>query len=72
VDILCALALANGELVSKDELMQRLWPGRAVEEGNLYVHMSALRAALGERPGGAVGSKPCPAGVTGSSDRRPP
>ena len=41
--ILCALAEAKGEIVSKDELMARLWPGRVVEEGNLHVHVSALR-----------------------------
>src|ERR1700720_3378054 len=46
--ILCALAGAKGEIVSKDELMARLWPGRIVEEGNLHVHVSALRKALGE------------------------
>jgi hypothetical protein len=37
--ILCALAEARGEIVSKDELMARLWPGRIVEEGNLHVHV---------------------------------
>jgi TolB-like protein len=46
--ILCALAEAKGEIVSRDELMARLWPGRIVEEGNLHVHVSALRKALGE------------------------
>src|SRR5262245_39566041 len=46
--ILCALAEARGEIVSKDELMPRLWPGRIVEEGNLHVHVSALRKALDE------------------------
>ena len=46
--ILCALAEAKGEIVSKDELMARLWPGRIVEEGNLHVHISALRKALDE------------------------
>src|SRR5437870_10002824 len=46
LDILCALAAADGEVVSKDELMRRLWPGRAVEENNLHVHVSALRKAL--------------------------
>src|SRR5215472_3025941 len=44
--ILCALAEAKGEVVSKDELMRRLWPGRIVEEGNIHVHVSALRKAL--------------------------
>ena len=46
--ILCALAEARGEIVSKDELMARLWPGRIVEEGNLHVHVSALRKSLDE------------------------
>ena len=46
--ILCALAEAKGEIVSKDELMARLWPGRIVEEGNLHVHVSGLRKALDE------------------------
>src|SRR6516162_5280504 len=46
LDILCALAAAKGEVVGKDELMNRLWPGRIVEEGNVHVHVSALRKAL--------------------------
>jgi len=41
--ILRALAEAKGEIVSKDELMAQAWPGRVVEEGNLHVHVSALR-----------------------------
>src|SRR6516225_5105051 len=44
--ILCALAEAKGEVVGKDELMNRLWPGRIVEEGNIHVHVSALRRSL--------------------------
>ncbi len=48
LDILCALAAAKGEIVGKDELMARLWPGRIVEEGNIHVHVSALRKALDE------------------------
>ena len=46
--ILCVLAEAKGEVVSKDDLMARLWPGRIVEEGNLHVHVSALRKSLDE------------------------
>ena len=46
LDILCALACANGEIVSKDKLMSRVWPDIAVEEGNIHVHVSALRKAL--------------------------
>ena len=50
--ILCALAEAKGEIVSKDELMARLWPDRIVEEGSLHVHVSALRKALDGHDGG--------------------
>jgi adenylate cyclase len=46
--ILCALAEARGEIVGKDALMTRLWPDRIVEEGNLHVHVSALRKSLDE------------------------
>jgi len=49
LDILCALAAAKGEVVGKDELMNRLWPGRIVEEGNIHVHVSALRKALDDQ-----------------------
>jgi DNA-binding winged helix-turn-helix (wHTH) protein/TolB-like protein len=48
LDILCALAVAKGAIVGKDELLALLWPGRIVEEGNLHVHVSARRKALGE------------------------
>src|SRR6516165_4026104 len=47
IGILCELAAAKGEVVRKDELLGRLWPGRIVEEANLHVHISALRKALG-------------------------
>jgi TolB-like protein len=50
--VLCVLAEAKGEIVSKDELMARLWPGRIIEEGNLHVHVSALRKSLDEHGAG--------------------
>jgi len=46
LDILCVLASAKGEIVSKDELMRRVWPNAVVEEGNIQVHVSAIRKAL--------------------------
>jgi adenylate cyclase len=49
LDVLHLLASAEGAVVSKDELMTRLWPGRTVAENNLHVHISALRKALDER-----------------------
>jgi TolB-like protein len=48
LDVLHLLASAEGAVVSKDELMTRLWPGRTVAENNLHVHISALRKALDE------------------------
>jgi TolB-like protein/Tfp pilus assembly protein PilF len=48
LDILCVLASAEGKVVSKDELMGRVWPGVVVEENNLHVHIWALRKALYE------------------------
>ncbi len=36
-----------GELVTKDDLMGRVWPGVVVEENTLQVHISAIRKALG-------------------------
>ncbi|KVD82509.1 hypothetical protein WS62_22970 [Burkholderia sp. ABCPW 14] len=46
-DILAALASADGRLVTKDELMQAVWPDTVVEENNIQVHLSAVRKALG-------------------------
>lgn len=47
-DVLVALVRQRGHLVTKDELLTRLWPGSFVEEGSLNVCVSALRKALGE------------------------
>ena len=46
-DLLAALVARAGHLVTKDELIARIWAGRVVEEGNLHVHVSALRKVLG-------------------------
>jgi TolB-like protein len=48
-DVLMALIEANGAVVSKDELISRVWPGRIIEEGNLRAQIRALRMALVER-----------------------
>jgi predicted ATPase/DNA-binding winged helix-turn-helix (wHTH) protein len=48
LDILIALVERPGELVSKDELMIRVWPNTFVEPANLTVHIAALRRALGD------------------------
>jgi len=46
LEILIALLERRGELVSKRDLMARVWPNVFVEPANLTVHMSALRRAL--------------------------
>jgi predicted ATPase/DNA-binding winged helix-turn-helix (wHTH) protein len=46
-DILTACLERPGELISKAELLEAAWPGIAVEENTLQVHMSALRKILG-------------------------
>ena len=46
LEILIALLERHGELVSKQDLMARVWPNVFVEPANLTVHMSALRRAL--------------------------
>ena len=44
--ILIVLLERPGELVTKQELMARVWPNLFVEPANLSVHISALRRAL--------------------------
>lgn len=46
LEILIVLLERHGELVSKQDLMARVWPNVFVEPANLTVHMSALRRAL--------------------------
>lgn len=45
--VLALLVENRGRVVTKDELLQTLWPDTFVEEGILTVHISALRKALG-------------------------
>jgi predicted ATPase/DNA-binding winged helix-turn-helix (wHTH) protein len=48
LDILITLVERGGELVSKEELMTRVWPKMFVEPANLTVHVAALRRVLGD------------------------
>ena len=52
IALLEALLEARGSIVSKDALMERVWPGIAVEESNLTVQVAALRKTLGPAPDG--------------------
>jgi non-specific serine/threonine protein kinase len=46
-DLLAALVDRAGHLVTKDELLERVWPKIVVEEAVLHVQVSALRKVLG-------------------------
>jgi predicted ATPase/DNA-binding winged helix-turn-helix (wHTH) protein len=46
-EIVSELVQAGGKLISKNDLLQRVWPGLSVEEIALRVHVSAIRKALG-------------------------
>ena len=50
-DLLLELVANRGDVVTKDLLLERVWPGQFVEENNLTVQISALRKAFGERKG---------------------
>jgi DNA-binding winged helix-turn-helix (wHTH) protein len=47
-DLLLVLLEADGSLVTKGELMNRVWPGIVVTEGNLKAQVSALRRTFGQ------------------------
>lgn len=45
--LLLALLEAQGRLMTKDELLEKVWPGVIVEENTIHSQISALRKALG-------------------------
>lgn len=47
-DLLLTLVERRGEVISKNELLDKVWANQFVEENNLTVHVAALRKALGE------------------------
>src|SRR3981189_3018440 len=48
LDLLIVLLEARGKLVTKDELMSRVWPETGVEENTPQAQVSTIRKALGE------------------------
>src|SRR5215475_12131043 len=46
-EIIAELVQAEGELVPKNALIERVWPGVFVEESAVRVHIAAIRKALG-------------------------
>src|SRR5262245_46976676 len=47
-DLLLVLVRNAGKDLTKDELLNAVWPGQILEESNLAVNISAVRRALGE------------------------
>jgi DNA-binding winged helix-turn-helix (wHTH) protein/Tol biopolymer transport system component len=52
LEMLLVLLRQRGEVVSKQELMERVWPDSFVEEGNLTQNIFLLRRELGKTPEG--------------------
>lgn len=50
-DLLVELIRSSGSVVTKDDLLTRVWPDQIVEENNLFVQVSALRKLLGNGNG---------------------
>ncbi len=46
-DVLVALVVRRGQVVTKSQLLDLVWPDVAVEESNVQVQVSALRKCLG-------------------------
>ena len=46
-EVVTVLVQSASEFVTKDHLMERVWPGGIVGEGTIHVHISAVRKALG-------------------------
>src|SRR5512133_2126588 len=52
LEMLLVLVEKAGHIVGKDELLQKVWPGVFIEEGNLARHVFTLRQLLGNAPDG--------------------
>ena len=66
LDVLTVLVSRPGELVSKDAIMNAVWPDVVIEEKNFTVQISTLRRVLDNgRRDGAV-SRPKPGAATAS------
>jgi predicted ATPase/DNA-binding winged helix-turn-helix (wHTH) protein len=53
LDLLIALVERAGTVVSKNDLLARVWPDVIVDEGSLRVQIAGLRKALGDGEAGA-------------------
>lgn len=58
LEVLHELLLRAGEVVTKDEILDAVWPGVIVVEGSLTTAISKLRKALGERQDNIIETVP--------------
>ena len=68
-DTLLVLVENAGRLVTKQELLDTVWPETTVEENNLNHNVSVLRKALGRKPRASSTSRPCRAWAIASPHR---
>jgi predicted ATPase len=50
LEVLVYLAERPGQLVSKEELLKRVWPGRVISDSGLRLCVCEIRTALGDDP----------------------
>jgi len=67
-DLLLCLLESHPNMLSKEEALNRVWPGLVVEENNLSVQVSALRKVLGSQAISTVAGR----GYRFSLDLHPP
>ncbi len=72
-DVLLALVERRDRIVGKNELLALVWPDVVVEEGNLYVQVSALRKLFGQDVIATIPGRGYrfTAGIDASPDERP-
>jgi DNA-binding winged-HTH domains len=69
-DLLVALVDRAGHLVTKDELLDQVWPKMVVEEAALHVQVSACAKSSARRHHHGVGTR-LPIHAAGDEGRRP-
>lgn len=51
-EVLCVLVRSKGRLITRDEIIEEVWPDSFVEENNLSQHIRSIRKALGDGENG--------------------
>ena len=51
IEILLTLVKRSGDVVTKEEIMTAVWPGKVVDEANLKQNIAVIRKSLAIEPG---------------------